>query len=66
MLNDRGPDPYVCTVQSDRLAFILHGCLVAVYLREQEFLEFSFPLEFFILHSSNREADDVQIERKGS
>ena len=28
--------------------------------------EFSFPAEFFILHSTNREADDVQTKRKGS
>ena len=25
-----------------------------------------FPLTFFILHSANMEADDVQMERKGS
>ena len=28
--------------------------------------ELSSPLEFFILQSTNREADDVQIERTGS
>ena len=28
--------------------------------------QFSFLLKFFMLQSTNREADDVQIERKGS
>ena len=27
---------------------------------------FSFPLQFFILHSTNKEADDAQVNRKGS
>ena len=43
-----------------------------VYVGKGKFLvnillpEFSFPLEFFISHSTDREADDVQTERTGS
>ena len=42
-----------------------------VYISKRTFfmfllLEFSFSLEFVILHSTNREADDVQMERTGS
>ena len=28
--------------------------------------EFTIPLEFFVLHSTNEQADGVQTERKGS
>ena len=43
-----------------------------VYVSERAFpsnillLEYSFRLEFFIHHSTNMEADDVQMERKGN
>ena len=52
---------------------VCNECLVAlVYVNKSTFLclillpQFSFPLAFFILRVPNREADDVQMERKGS
>ena len=71
MLNDRDTDPQV--VQSDRLVskYVMGAWLQFVYVSERAFpsnillLEYSFRLEFFILHSTNMEADDVQMERKG-
>ena len=46
--------------------------LLFVYVSKRPFssnillLELSFPLEFFILQSSESEVDNVQMERKGS
>ena len=75
MLSDRDPDPHVCIEQSDRPVFkhVMGAWLQFVYFSKKAFssnvllLEFSFPLpEFFVLHSTSREADDEQMEPKGS
>ena len=74
MLNDLDPDPHICIVQSDRLVSkcVMGAWLQFVYGSKRTFSsnlvlpEFPFPLEFFIRHSTNSEADDVQMERKGS
>ena len=74
VLNAWDPDPHICIVQSDRLLskFVTGDWLQLVYMSKRTsssnifLLEFSFPLKFFILQSTNREADDVQMEQRGS
>ena len=64
MLNDRDRDQHICIVQSDRLIFkyVMSALLQFVYVSKRTsssnilFLKFSY--------SANREADDVQVERK--
>ena len=60
MLNDRGPNPHVCIVSSDRLISKYVTFSSNILLLDL------FSLEFFILHSSIRAIDDVQMEWKGS
>ena len=70
--NDRHPDPHI--VQSDRLVskYGMGAWLQFVYVskrtvyKQHSVLEICFPIQFSSLHSTNREADDVQMERKGS
>ena len=73
VLNDRDPDPFICIVQSDRLIskYVMGAWLQFVYLNKRPFssnilLLVFFSLEFFTLHPTHREADDVQMEQKGS
>ena len=75
MLNNRDADSQICTVQSDRLVwylYIMDAWLQFVYVSKGTFssyilvLRFSSPHEFFMLHLTDREADNVQMERKGS
>ena len=74
MLNNNDPGPHICIVQSERL---VSKCVMGAWFQFVDvgkktfstnslLSEFFFPLEFFIFHSTNREAEDVQIERKGS
>ena len=71
MPNDPDPDPHICILQSDGLVskYVLGAWLQFVdgnkrrYSRNILLLELSFPLEFFILHFTNREEDD-RVERK--
>ena len=68
MLNNRDPGQHICIVLSDRLVskYVMGAWLQFVYMSKKTFLsdiflpDFSFPLELFILHSTDREADDVQ------
>ena len=72
MLNNRDPGPHICAVQSNHHvskyamgAWLQFVCVSKRKCRANFFLlEFSFPLDFFILHSTK--ADDVQIEWKES
>ena len=73
MLIDRDPAPHICIVQPDRLIsnYLMGAWLQFVYVSKKTFssnillVEFFFPLDFLIFHSTNnREADDVQMERK--
>ena len=74
VLKDCDLDPHDCIVQFDRLVskHVMGARLQFVCLSKRTFssnslsLEFSLPLEFFILHATKREADDVQMERKGN
>ena len=73
MRNGRDPEPHICIVQSDRLVskYAVRACLQFVHTHKGTFsgnillLQFSFLLEFVILHSTNKEADDSDgVERK--
>ena len=74
LLNDHDPGSHIGVVQSDRLVSksVTNAWLQFVYVSKRTFSSnillqhFSFPLQFFILHSTNKEADDAQVNRKGS
>ena len=75
MRNDRDPDPHIRIVLSESLIskYVMDAWLQLVYVYKRTFSSnillpegFFFPLEFFILHSTDREADDVQMEQKES
>ena len=66
VLHDHNSNPHIC-MHSLTLLFP-NMWLLFVYMSKSIFshnillLEFSIPLEFFIHHSTNREADNMQME----
>ena len=66
MRNGRDPEPHICIVQSDRLVskYAVRACLQFVHTHKGTFssnillLQFSFHLDFVMLLSTKREADD--------